>query len=165
VAEIVFDNSKLLSLKQPLGNFETRCDEKGRVRLPSSWVHFFTHELKDNRVFTTSFGDNVIRIYPESIWRFNLELFERQSDFSEDVESVLNLANHYGAQTELDANGRVLIDPGLRAELALLGDQVVGTGKKGVIHVYRQVDYTAMIGAAKKASAGAIHRLTKLGMR
>lgn len=151
--------------KQPLGNFDTRCDEKGRIRLPTSWLHFFTHDLNDKKVFCTSLDGAVIRIYPESIWRFNLSLFEELSDQSADVENLLNLANHYGTESDLDANGRILINSELRTGLGLLGDAVVGTGKKGVIHVYRKVDHDALIRNAKSAAADAIQNLTRLGMR
>lgn len=151
--------------KQPLGNFDTRCDEKGRIRLPASWLHFFTHDLNDKKVFCTSLDGTVIRIYPESIWRFNLSLFEDLSDQSADVEQLLTLANHYGTESDLDSNGRILINSELRAELGLVGDAVVGTGKKGVIHVYRKVDHDALIRNAKSAAVDSIQNLTRLGMR
>jgi DNA-binding transcriptional regulator/RsmH inhibitor MraZ len=151
--------------RQPLGNFDTRCDEKGRIRLPATWLHFFTHELKDNRVFCTSLDGIVIRVYAESIWRFNLALFEEASDHSADVEHLLNLANHYGTESELDSNGRILINAELRKELALLGDTVVGTGKKGVIHIYRKADHDALIKNSRNVASDVVRNLTQLGMR
>ena len=151
--------------KQPLGKFESRCDEKGRIRLPGSWLHFFTHDLKDNRAFATSLDGSVVRIYPESIWRQNLAIFEEASDHSAEVEHLLNLANHYGTETDLDANGRILLSQDLRSELGLLGDLVVGTGKKGVIHVYRKADHEALIRNAKSVAPDVIQTLTRLGMR
>ncbi|MBI2685352.1 MAG: hypothetical protein HYX27_03475 [Acidobacteria bacterium] len=151
--------------RQPLGNFDTRCDEKGRIRLPATWLHFFTHDLSDKKVFCTSLDGTVIRIYSESIWRSNLSLFEELSDQSPDVERLLALANHYGTESDLDSNGRVLINNELRTELGLVGDAVVGTGKKGVIHIYRKVDHDALIMNAKSAAAEAIQNLTRLGMR
>lgn len=151
--------------KQPLGNFDTRCDDKGRIRIPASWLHFFTHDLKDNKVFCTSLDGSVIRIYPESIWRYNLALFEDLADQSAEVEQLLNLANHYGVESDLDSNGRILVNSELRSELALLGDAVVGTGKKGVIHIYRKADHDALIRNAKSAAPDVIRNLTRLGMR
>jgi DNA-binding transcriptional regulator/RsmH inhibitor MraZ len=151
--------------KQPLGNFDTRCDDKGRIRLPMSWLHFFTHDLNDKKVFCTSLDGTTIRIYPESIWRANLALFEELSDQSPDVERILTLANHYGTESDLDVHGKVLINSDLRTELALLGDAVVGTGKKGVIHVYRKADHDALIKNIKTLAPDAIQNLTRLGMR
>jgi DNA-binding transcriptional regulator/RsmH inhibitor MraZ len=165
VAENEIAKPTAFALRQPLGNFDTRCDEKGRIRLPSNWLHFITHELKDNTVFTTSLDGQVILIYPESIWRHNLGIFEQQTEFSEDVEQILTMANHYGVESALDANGRVLIKSELRADLGLVGDIVVGTGKYGVVHMYRQADYLARIAAARQASPDATSRLRKLGMR
>ena len=151
--------------KQPLGNFDTRCDDKGRIRLPASWLHFFTHDLNDKKVFCTSLDGTVIRIYPESIWRFNLSLFEELSDQSPDVERILTLANHYGTESDLDANGRIMINSELRTELELVGDTVVGTGKKGVVHVYRKSDHDALIKNFKAVAPDAVQNLTRLGMR
>lgn len=165
VAEKMIDTLKGSANKQPLGNFDTRCDEKGRIRLPGSWLHFFTHDLNDKKVFCTSLDGTVIRIYPESIWRFNLSLFEDLADQSEDVERILTLANHYGTECDLDTSGRILIHAELRKELALVGDEVVGTGKKGVIHVYRKSDHDALIKNFKAVAPEAIQALTRLGMR
>lgn len=153
------------SNRQPLGNFETRCDDKGRIRIPSSWVHFVTHDLKDQKIFATSLDGRTIRMYPESIWRYNLALFEELSEQSAEVEAVLELANHFGTETELDSNGRVLIKPELRAALELVGDEVVGTGKKGVIHVLRKADHEARIRGALATVPEAIQVLTRLKMR
>lgn len=161
----MLDLLKEAAAKQPLAKFETRCDDKGRIRIPGNWLHFFTHDLKDNKVFATSLDGSVIRIYPESIWRYNLALFEEASDHSSEVEHILNLANHYGTETDLDANGRILINSDLRAELGLLGDLVVGIGKKGVIHVYRKADHEALIRNAKSVAPDVIQTLTRLGMR
>lgn len=161
----MIDMLKGAALKQPLSNFDTRCDDKGRIRIPASWLHFFTHDLNDKKVFCTSLDGSTIRIYPESIWRYNLSLFDELSDQSPDVERILTLANHYGAESDLDASGRVLINSELRTELALLGDSVVGTGKKGVIHVYRKADHDALIKNLKMAAPEAIQNLTRLGMR
>lgn len=159
------DDFKRATIKQPLGNFDTRCDEKGRIRLPSSWLHFFTHDLGEKKVFCTSLDGSVIRIYPESIWRFNLNLFEELSDQSPDVEQLLTLANHFGSESELDSTGRILIGPELRKEMSLLGDEVVGTGKKGVVHIYRKSDHDALIKNLKAMAPNAIQNLTRLGMR
>ena len=165
VAEKMIDMVKGPASKQPLGNFDTRCDDKGRIRLPASWLHFFTHDLNDKKVFCTSLDGTVIRIYPESIWRFNLSLFEELSDQSPDVERILTLANHYGTESDLDANGRIMINSELRTELELVGDTVVGTGKKGVVHVYRKSDHDALIKNFKAVAPDAVQNLTRLGMR
>jgi DNA-binding transcriptional regulator/RsmH inhibitor MraZ len=165
VAEKMIDEVRPEKPKQPLGDFDTRCDDKGRIRLPSDWLHFFEHGLNDKKVFTTSLEGSVIRIYPESIWRANLSLFEELSDQSEDVERILTLANHYGTESDIDSSGRVLIKSTLRSELALLGDVVVGSGKKNVIHLQKKSDHEAIILNLKPVAPGAVKNLTRLGMK
>ena len=103
--------------RQPLGNFDTRCDDKGRIRLPGAWLHFFTHELKDNRVFCTSLDGIVIRVYAESIWRCNLALLEEASAHSEEVEALLDtcaerdLAVHAGPFGKALLKGNKILSP------------------------------------------------------
>lgn len=153
------------SARYPLGKFDTRCDEKGRIRLPANWLHFFTHVLNDKSVFVTSLDGTSIRVYPESIWRANLSLFDEWSDQSPDVERILTLANHYGTESDLDVNGRVMISTELRTKLALLGDTVVGIGKKGVIHVNRKSDHDNTINNYLAEAPEAVQNLTRMGMR
>ena len=151
--------------QQPLSKFETRCDDKGRIRLPANWLHFFTHILKDTKVFCTSLDGTTIRIYGESLWRENLAIFEQNSDLSTEVEHIITLANHYGSESDLDATGRILISSELRTELNLLGDVVVGTGRKGVIHLHQKADYANLISNAKLGVQSSIQILTQKGMR
>ena len=122
--------------KQPLGDFVTRCEDNGRIRLPSNWLHFFTHDLGDKKVFITSLEGEIIRIYPESIWRANLALFRTLHAEAAKVKKVLSLANHYGTESALEAHGKVLVKPELRSKLAIAGADVVGSGVDGVIHIH-----------------------------
>jgi len=166
VADSILDILQNTAARQPLGSFETRCDEKGRIRLPSEWLHFIAHDLKDTRVFCTSLDSaSTIRIYPESIWRYNLALFEQQLELAAEVDALLTNADYYGVLSTPDTSGRVLIKAELRARMELLGDLVVGTGKRGVIHVYRKTDHQALLVAAAQAVPDAIQKLTRAGMR
>lgn len=151
--------------QQPLAKFETRCDDKGRIRLPNDWLHFFTHILKDTKVFCTSIDGSSIRIYGESLWRENLNIFEQNADLSTEIEHIVTLANHYGSESDLDATGRILVSTELRTELGLVGDTVVGFGRKGVIHIHRKPDYATLVSNAKLAISGDIQILTQKGMR
>ena len=151
--------------KQPLGDFVTRCEDNGRIRLPSNWLHFFTHDLDDTKVFCTSLDGATIRVYPESIWRANLSLFEELSDQSPDVERILTLANHFGTESNLETHGKILVKPELRNKLAIVGGDIVGSGKKGVIHVHRKADHDALINSILPVAPDAVRNLTSLGMR
>jgi DNA-binding transcriptional regulator/RsmH inhibitor MraZ len=151
--------------RQPLGDFVTRCEDNGRIRLPSTWLHYFTHDLEDNKVFSTSLDGATIRIYPESIWRANLSLFEELSDQSPDVERILTLANHFGTESTLEAHGKILIKPELRNRLQIIGNDIVGSGKKGVIHVHRKNDHDTLIDSILPLAMDAVQNLTRLKMR
>ena len=150
--------------KQPLGDFVTRCEDNGRIRLPSPWLHFFTHDLKDNKVFATSIDGTTIRIYPESIWRANLALFRTLNAQSPDVKRILTLANHFGTESTLESHGKILIKPELRIKLAVAGADVVGGGMDGVIHVHRKAEQDTIIDNYLIGATDAVQNLTLLGM-
>ncbi|MBM3786384.1 MAG: hypothetical protein FJW30_18650 [Acidobacteria bacterium] len=151
--------------RQPLGTFETRCDDKGRIRLPSDWLHFFQHDLKDTRIFCTSLDAKVLRIYPESIWRGNLALLDMQTEHAQFSEAIQTVADHYGVSSVLDSNGRILVKTELREAMGLLGELVIGTGRRGVVHVHKKAEHAQLLASATLASADAIATLTRLGMR
>ena len=150
--------------KHPLGSFTTRCEENGRIRISSPWIHFFTHDLKDNKVFSTSLDGTTIRVYPESIWRANLALFQKLNAQSADVQRVLRLANHFGAESAIENHGKILIKPELRNKLGIVGTDVVGTGANGVIFVHRKADHDSLITGDLPDAPGAVLNLTLAGM-
>jgi len=150
--------------KHPLGDFTTRCEENGRIRLPSPWIHFITHDLEDNKVFSTSLDGTTIRVYPESIWRANLALFQKLNTQSADVQRVLRLANHFGTESAIENHGKILIKPELRNKLAIVGTEVVGNGANGVIFVHRKADHDTLINNDLTAAPDAVQNLTLLGM-
>ena len=150
--------------KHPLGDFTTRCEENGRIRLPSPWIHFFTHDLEDNKVFSTSLDGTTIRVYPESIWRANLALFQKLNAQSADVQRILRIANHFGAESAIETHGKILIKPELRNKLAIVGTEVVGTGANGVIFVHRKADHDTLINNDLTVAPDAVQNLTLLGM-
>ena len=142
----------------------TRCENNGRIRLPSSWLHFFTHDLKDNKVFSTSIDGITIRIYPESIWRANLALFGTLKAQADEVKRILTLANHFGTESSLESHGKILIKPELRIKLAVAGSDVVGGGIDGVIHVHRKAEQDTIIDNYLIGATDAVQNLTLLGM-
>lgn len=116
------------------GSQQARIDDKGRLKVPSD----FRSVLEDRygtRLFVTShFGESVL-IYPLPVWEdVERKLLALPSTLDE-RDRLLEAVNYYGAPTELDAQGRVLIPQKLRDSALMVGDVDV-MGKLTVLEVW-----------------------------
>src|SRR6476660_731083 len=110
-------------IEAPIGFFPARVDEKGRLKLPSEIAEYVA-ALGDERVFVTTVDGSTARIYPISVWRQNEILLEQNGDDTDLKEDVAFVAYHFGADSDVDAQGRVLVPAELRRVLRLEGEQV-----------------------------------------
>ena len=69
------NGQKAIRAEPPLGIFEAKCDEKGRLKLP---VRFATYlkALGVHRVFITTLDLAIAGIYTETVWESNQNLFD-----------------------------------------------------------------------------------------
>ena len=107
----------------PLGIFTAKCDEKGRLKLPGEFVGYLK-ALDVEKVFITTVDLKLARIYPKQAWESNQNLFENAGEDSEIAQDVAFIANLYGAYSEIDPNGRVLVPTDLRRKLEIEGQTV-----------------------------------------
>jgi MraZ protein len=133
----------------PRGFHPARVDDKGRLKLPSVFQGYLD-ELGEKTVFITTLDECTAKIYPSFTWKANQETFanpgEHEAEWLETIEFV---ANHYGADSERDAQGRVLVPQELRKALGLQ-DQAVWLGwEKNSISVYREDVYQQKLAASK----------------
>lgn len=123
----------------PRGAFKAGVDEKGRLKLPARFVEYF--KSMGTEVFLTSIDQVSARIYPIPLWEENLRLMEARRDLSAQFERLARVADHYGQDVEIDAQGRLLIHPELRRKLGFEGQPVWLRTFQGVVHVFSQADY------------------------
>ena len=119
----------------PRGIFSARVDDKGRLKLPSVFSEYFK-ALNVDTVFITTLDLLQARIYTNPAWEHNENLFAKAGDASQDMQDIAFIANHYGADSEIDAQGRVLFPTELRRELKLEGQQVWLDYFNGRINVF-----------------------------
>jgi DNA-binding transcriptional regulator/RsmH inhibitor MraZ len=100
----------------PLGIFQAKCDEKGRLKLPAEFATYLKG-LSVDKVFITTIDLRQARIYPKSVWESNRNLLDGSGDDTEMAEDVSFVANLYGACSEIDEERRVLIPTELRRML------------------------------------------------
>jgi len=127
-------------VKPPRGAHQTRCDDKGRLKLPVVFQQYLS-ELKEQTVFITSVDRRTARIYPISLWKENEILFGAAGGDSEAAARVAFVANHFGADSEVDAQGRVLIPTTLRRHLGIENQPVWLDTFGGRINVYSDTEY------------------------
>ncbi len=103
------------------GNAPARIDDKGRLKLPTTFKSFL--ESKYGReLFLTSLTGEYVRIYPMPVW---LELEQKLSEVPSTNPSklrYLDRVNYFGQAGELDTQGRVLIPVRLRDSATMVGD-------------------------------------------
>ena len=109
------------------GNAPAKIDDKGRLKVPNS---FRAVIQKDHgaEVFVTSLTGQSVRIYPMPVW---VELDKRLAQVPSTNparQRFLDRVNFYGQVAELDAQGRVVIQPRLRESAQISGDVLHNPG-------------------------------------
>lgn len=106
------------TVEPPHSIAQARVDDKGRLKLPAEFLEYL-RELKVDKVFITTVDLQLARIYPISVWKSNENLFANAGDLAEDAADVAYIAKYFGGDSEIDAQGRVLMPAELRRRLSL----------------------------------------------
>jgi DNA-binding transcriptional regulator/RsmH inhibitor MraZ len=79
------------------------------------------------------------------VWEQNEKLFENPGEVAPQAKRMSFLAKHYGGDSEVDAQGRILVPQVLRKKLQM-EDQPVWLGHdKGAIEIYGEAVYQAKL--------------------
>ena len=102
------------------GNHLAKVDEKGRVKIPAA----FLESLREfgNKFFVTSENGDYARVYPMKVWNEIEEKLARLSSHNPTKQKFLTRTNYYGGVVELDAQGRLLVQPILREAAQIKGE-------------------------------------------
>jgi MraZ protein len=103
------------------GNAPARIDDKGRLKIPTSFRSLLESKYGRELFVTSVYGENV-RVYPMPVW---LELEQKLGEMPSTHPSrirFLDRANYYGQVAELDTQGRVIIPVRLRETATMTGD-------------------------------------------
>lgn len=109
-----------VSAGPPRGFYSARVDEKGRLKLPVNFQQY----LGDEKLFVTCLDTRIARLYPISVWQANEKTLAAMTEDPDVAEHIRFVADHYGADSEVDAQGRVLLPTELRRDLKLENQQV-----------------------------------------
>ena len=148
----------------PRGFHAARVDEKGRLKLPAAIAEYVAR-LGDQQVFVTTVNGSTARIYPISVWRHNEILLEEAGEDTDLKEDVAFIAYHFGADSDVDAQGRVLVPAELRRSLRLEGEQVFLRCFKQRIEVIGKDVYEQRLSKAMSGLDAKVQDLEKKGLR
>jgi len=124
--------------------YPARVDEKGRLKPPVAFQHFFAG-LPEKKLFVTSLDRQVGHIYPIALWRVVKQNIMRGAQGSSaNARAARHLAfnaNDLGADAEMDGQGRILLPPEMRRELGVENQSVRICENKGRIEIYSEAIY------------------------
>ena len=130
-------------VEPPRGFFTAHVDDKGRLKLPVNFQAYL-NGIDDSGVFVTSTDGRIAKIYPNSVWNGNLKVLEDLN--AQDpgaAEAISFMANHFGADGKVDAQGRVTLPTDLRRALALENQEVRVDCSQGGVNIYSMAEYEA----------------------
>lgn len=106
------------------GNIPARIDGKGRLKIPNTFRALIS-EAHGREVFVTSLTGESVRVYPMPVW---LEIEQKLAQAPSTLPArlkFLDRVNYHGQVVEFDVQGRLLIQPRLRASALMTGDVAV----------------------------------------
>jgi len=121
------------------GNALAKVDEKGRLKLPSSYRAILEPRY-GREFFVTSLRGDCVRIYPMEVYA----AFETRLQKASQVEPLVTLlrdsVSYYGQVATMDAQGRILIHPLVRKKTSINGEVVV-LGAQDFLVVWNRHDF------------------------
>lgn len=150
-------------VEAPRGFYPGRVDEKGRLKLPAKFQEYLG-SLSEKKLFATSLGDGIARIYPNSVWKENEDLFRSFTTNPAAAQRIAFMANALGSDTEMDTQGRVLLSPELRRKLGLENQPVQLLFYRGRIDVYSKSMYDKQFAEAEAFNAEDLSSLEHSGL-
>lgn len=119
----------------------------------------------ERKVFITTLNVKTARIYPISVWKRTEAALEESGEDSDVRDDVAFIAYHYGADDEIDGQGRVLVPTELRRKLKLENEQVYLRCTKQRIEVIGREMYESRLADAVAGADEKLLSLEKKGLR
>jgi MraZ protein len=125
------------------GSSPTRIDDKGRLKVPTTFKSLLENKY-GRELFITSLSGESVRVYPMPVW---LEIEEKLGQMPTTHPSrlrFLDRVNYYGQAAELDTQGRVLIPLRLR-DAATMDGEVDVLGLYNFLEVWNHERFVAKL--------------------
>jgi len=106
------------------GNAPATIDEKGRLKIPSTFRAYIEESWGSDFYVTSLSGESVL-IYPLPIWQEIEERLAKLPSLNPTKKKFLDRTNFYGQVTAADKSGRILIPTLLRESAQMMGEVAV----------------------------------------
>ena len=106
------------------GNALSTIDDHGRLKLPAGFRRGVA-EGYGPRLYLTSLEGDSMWIYPLAVWEIKERRLLELSRQHPSVAKFMTRVSYYGAETDLDGQGRFVVPPLLRANAQIEGEVAV----------------------------------------
>ena len=144
--------------------YPARVDDKGRLKLPVGFQEFIA-ALPEKKLFVTSLDRRIGQIYPIANWRESKKFLNQNKVNPKAARNTLFNAQDMGADSEMDAQGRVLLPPEMRRELGIENQSVHLFAYKGRIEILSEARYQERKQEASEGSAADLEALEDAGLQ
>jgi DNA-binding transcriptional regulator/RsmH inhibitor MraZ len=148
----------------PLGVYTSRCDDKGRLRLPKEFEDFL-RTFPDPEFFVTTLDGSIARIYPIRTWKENQKVLDEFDEDPDAAEAQGFLFDYWGGVSTIDGQGRILIPPGLRRKIGIEDQKVNVRFYRSAVEVYSEAESERRLERAMNAPPANRVALQKRGLK
>ena len=106
------------------GSAPAKIDDKGRLKLPTQFRRFVDERWGAEMFVTSVLGDSAF-LYPLPVWEEIEARLAAMPSTDQKRARFLERVSYYGQQVTLDAQGRLVLPPILRASAGMNGEVVV----------------------------------------
>jgi len=150
------------------GNSPATVDEKGRLKLPTTFKTAFdtfaTGEgLGTLRFYLTSLDGTCARLYPLPVWEGIEARLDKVPSTNPAKRRFLEITAYYGTEVEPDAQGRFVIPPILREAANLAGGEVAILGQVDHLAIWNKNAFASKV-TAEPLTADDFAALSELGI-
>ena len=106
------------------GHAEARLDDKGRLKIPSAFRKHL-ESAYGGALFITAMTDKFLQIYPIPVWEDIEQRVSALGAMHPLKRKFLTRANRFGAEVEMDGQGRILLKSNQRNLTGIVDDVVL----------------------------------------
>jgi DNA-binding transcriptional regulator/RsmH inhibitor MraZ len=152
-------------IEPPNGRYNGKLDDKGRLKLPVVFQTYLA-SLSEKGLFVTSIDRNTAQIYPMSAWRANLKLLrDQRGPEKKYAQALLFNAQDFGADAEMDTQGRITLNSYLRDFLKMDGQGLHLYWEDGHISLFTEEVYQKRRNDSIENTAGAVEAMQGAGLQ
>jgi MraZ protein len=155
--------TQLVEIEPPRGMSPARCDDRGRMKLPTVFKEYLD-KFPEKRLWVTSLDRTIGVIYPISIWRDIEKFLDQYTDDPEVAERIAFNAADLGEELELDGQGRLVIPAPLRKALGIEDQTVRLKVFRGYIEIISERIYEERLSASNISPKDDVTKLNRAGM-